>query len=214
MEEATPVDHVSSGHAGQSGSSKAQPPSCLASIPSFISFEPAPLGSSFCPHVAQCPNIYNSPWQVRGWREESVNTPPPSPHHTQSSGRPGPCTGLPRPMSHPHARQALVLSSLEHLGHSQQQHHRPFEGRENQLTDTHQAPAMGRTQNVLTNQKRPRPPRRGQFSKNVAESQELVYRGWAPCGEPPSLLEGEPASHLGTSLGHGGQRLPNSSRGL
>lgn len=49
MEEATPADHASSGHAGQSGSSKAHPPSCLASIPSFISFEPAPLGSPSAP---------------------------------------------------------------------------------------------------------------------------------------------------------------------
>lgn len=37
---------------------------CLTSTPSFTSLELAPLRSFFCPHVAQCPNIYNSPWQV------------------------------------------------------------------------------------------------------------------------------------------------------
>ena len=37
---------------------------CLTSTPRFTTLELAPLRFSFCPHVAQCPNIYNSPWQV------------------------------------------------------------------------------------------------------------------------------------------------------
>ena len=178
MAEATPADHAPSGHAGQSGSSEAQPPSCLASIPGFSSFEPVPLGSSSCPHVPQCPNIYDSPWQVRGWREESVNIPPPA-HRpitlraqaglALARGRHARCpTHSPaRPWcSSAHGTGAVgrqprrtcqLLSSLEHLGHGQQRHHRPFEGREHQLTNIHQAPATGQTHNLITNQERSRP---------------------------------------------------------
>ena len=57
--------------------------------PSFISFELAPLGSSFCPHVAQCPNICNSPWQVQGGSEEIANHAAlPLPCHTQAQPLP------------------------------------------------------------------------------------------------------------------------------
>lgn len=62
---------------------------CLTSTPSFTSLELAPLRSSSCHHVAQCPNIYNSLWQAQGGREEIVNhPPPPSPYHTQTQPLP------------------------------------------------------------------------------------------------------------------------------
>lgn len=65
---------------------------CLTSTPSFTSLELALLRSSSCYHVAQCPNIYNSLWQVQGERGDCK---PPSSSITLSHSNPAFAQGLP-----------------------------------------------------------------------------------------------------------------------
>lgn len=175
--------------------------------PSFTSLELALLRSSSCYHVAQCPNIYNSLWQVQGERGDCVTLLLHHPITLKPSLCPGPparclthipvrswCSGLlaPEAAAVCPARNASCSKvwSIRVTAKSGATVLLRDKNTSSQICIEH-LPALGWTLNTIKN-------RELTTTRNTAESRELVHEAAGYLQRAASRAGREPASHLGT----------------